>query len=161
MALYTETLADWIANGWSLPAVFAIMPAVNGETFSQTFSEYFSDWEIGFETEELFDKKLKVRAKVICPMYKDIIEQIQAKIHDGIFQNSNKVSRTTRNYINNDIISTIDDTTGNSAVTESFETTGSSQKESQTDVIIRYQNEIKSIYQKCLDEFKCLFMGVL
>ena len=161
MALYTETLADWIANGWKLPAVFAIMPAVNGETFSQTFLEYFSDWEIGFETEELFDKKLKVRSKVICPMYKDIIEQIQAKIHDGIFQNSNKVSRTTRNYINNDIISTIDDTTGNSAVTEDLETSGSSQKESQTDVIIRYQNEIRSIYQKCLDEFKCLFMGVL
>lgn len=165
MALYTETLSDWLKNGWELPLIFDLIPSIdngNGNitTFKEFFEDYFSEWEIGFETETLFNKKLNVTARIVCPLYKIKIEQITAKMNDGIFKNGKTSNNVVRNYFNNETISQLSDNQGNSAVSETNETSGSSARESITDVMIKYQNDIQSLYQRLLDEFKKLFMGL-
>lgn len=164
MALYTETLADYLANGNSLPEMFSqlpfinIEPNINGSTFTTLFTNYYSDWEIGFETEELFKKKLEAKANIVCPLYNQKIRQINQAIENGIFNNNATSSRTSRNYFNNETISQLSDAQGNSAVTENIES--NIPIDSQTDVIIKFQNQIDSLYQRLLDEFKSLFMGL-
>ena len=65
MALYTITLYNWLQNGFSLPAVFDTVPDISGMNFKTLFTYHFSDWEIGFETEEAFSRKLEAHANMI------------------------------------------------------------------------------------------------
>lgn len=68
MALYTETLYDYINNGNTLPVVFNEI-----EGFSDLFFGFYFDREIGFETEEIFKHKLEAFANVYVPVYKEKI----------------------------------------------------------------------------------------
>lgn len=68
MALYTETLYDYLNNGNTLPAVFDEI-----EGFSDLFAGFYFDREIGFETEEIFKHKLEAFANVYVPIFKEKI----------------------------------------------------------------------------------------
>ena len=71
MARYTETLAQYIANGNSLPPEFA---QITG--FEDLFKKYYCDHEIGFETETIFALKLEMYADIVIPFYKTKLERI-------------------------------------------------------------------------------------
>lgn len=69
MAKYTETLIDFLEAGGTLPAVFD-----NIAGFADLFVQRFCDYEIGFETPELFAQKLEGSAKIHIPYYKKLID---------------------------------------------------------------------------------------
>ena len=69
MAKYTETLVDYIKAGGTLPALFEEIAG-----FSDLFVQRFCDYEIGFETPELFALKLEVAAKIYIPYHKKLID---------------------------------------------------------------------------------------
>lgn len=66
MAKYTETFAEYIASGYSLPAEFADI-----EGFEDLFKLHYCDKEIGFETEAIFAMKLQEKATLYIPLYVD------------------------------------------------------------------------------------------
>ena len=69
MAKYTETLLDYIEAGGTLPALFGDITG-----FPELFVQRFCDYEIGFETPELFAQKLECAAKIHIPYYKKLID---------------------------------------------------------------------------------------
>lgn len=69
MAKYTETLLDYIEAGGTLPALFESI-----EGFPDLFVQRFCDYEIGFETPELFAQKLEGATKIHIPYYKKLID---------------------------------------------------------------------------------------
>ena len=69
MAKYTETLIDYIEAGGTLPALFESI-----EGFPDLFVQRFCDYEIGFETPDLFAQKLEGAAKIYIPYYKKLID---------------------------------------------------------------------------------------
>lgn len=69
MAKYTETLVDYIEAGGTLPALFEEIVG-----FADLFVQRFCDYEIGFETPELFTQKLEGAAKIYIPYYKKLID---------------------------------------------------------------------------------------
>ncbi len=72
MARYTETLADYIANGNSLPSNFSEI-----EDFEDMFKMHYCDHELGFETEAIFAVKLELYASIVIPVYKDKLARIE------------------------------------------------------------------------------------
>lgn len=75
MAKYTETLIDYLEAGGTLPALFESI-----EGFADLFVQRFCDYEIGFETPELFTQKLEGAAKIYIPYYKKLIDAQSALI---------------------------------------------------------------------------------
>lgn len=151
MALYTETLKDWLNNGFTLPAIFSSIPQLTSSmTFAQLFESYFGEWEIGFETEEMFEMKLNLKANIVIPLYVKKIEMINEQL-DNIFKNET----IRRTYLNNTNVSTLTDDVGNSA--ESVET---KIPDATLNAITTVQFRLNSIYENLLDEFKSLFMGL-
>lgn len=75
MAKYTETLADYLAGGRDLPAEFALI-----EGFDKLFVGKYVDHELGFETEDLFEIKLELKAALVIPIYKERLDQLNAAI---------------------------------------------------------------------------------
>lgn len=150
MALYTETLQDWLNNGFSLPTSFDLIQPLNETNFSDLFLSNYGEWEIGFETEEMFQMKLELKSNLVVPLYVKKIEMIDAEI-DKIFENKT----VRRTYLNNVEISTLTDDNGNSA--ESVETQNSTET---INAINAVQKRLNSVYQNLLDEFKSLFMGL-
>lgn len=69
MAKYTVTLVDYLEAGGTLPALFE---SIDG--FPDLFVQRFCDYEIGFETPELFAQKLEGVAKINIPYYKKLID---------------------------------------------------------------------------------------
>ena len=64
MALYTETLAEWLDDGNALPEEFAQLPGLEN-----AFLGRYVTREIGFETPWLFKLKLNAKAAEIVPLY--------------------------------------------------------------------------------------------
>ena len=75
MAKYTETLADYLAGGRDLPAEFALI-----DGFDKLFVGKYVDHELGFETEDLFEIKLELKAALVIPIYKERLDQLNAAI---------------------------------------------------------------------------------
>lgn len=150
MALYTETLQDWLNNGFSLPEIFDLIQPLNEKSFSDLFLSNYGEWEIGFETEEMFEMKLNLKANIVIPLYVKKIEMINEQL-DNIFKNET----IRRTYLNNTTVSTLTDDVGNSA--ESVETKIS---DATLNAITTVQFRLNSIYENLLDEFKSLFMGL-
>ena len=69
MAKYTMTLAEYLARGGALPSSFALI-----EGFEDLFIARYCDHEIGFETDELFNIKLDLKASLVMQLYKDKID---------------------------------------------------------------------------------------
>ena len=157
MAKYTIDLDDYLHEyHFELPSSFDLIPLLNGKTFSQLFEKYFLNWEIGFETCEMFEIELTALADLVCPFYAEKISQIQAKIDAGIFDTKSK--RTIRNFNNTSTINNLGDGNGNSAITE--ENSGIHPSESNLDAIQKYQNDIKNMYMQLIHEFYKVFMGL-
>ena len=157
MSLYTITLDDYLHEyNFGLPAAFDLIPLLNGKTFSQLFEKYFLNWEIGFETCEMFSSELTALADLICPLYAEKITQINNKINSGIFDN--KSTKTLKNYENNSDISVLDERSQNSAVTE--ETSGLHGNESNLDAIVKFENDVKNLYMRLIHEFYKAFTGL-
>lgn len=64
MAKYTELFGEWLQSN-QLPTIFNEI-----ENFSDLFTLQYIDKEIGFETEWLFEQKLKEKANILIPIYK-------------------------------------------------------------------------------------------
>lgn len=152
MALYTMTLYDWLQNGFELPEIFSEIPTLpeSEMTFAELFVYHFSEWEIGFETAESFERKLTQHANMIIPLYIKKIETIENE-YSNIFKNET----VRRSYLNNIVISTLDDDTGNSA--ESLEIKNPTET---INAIKQFQEKINSVYMSLLDEFQSMFVGL-
>lgn len=92
MARYTETLAEYIANGNSLPTSFA---QITG--FEDLFKKFYCDHELGFETEAIFAMKLELYADIIIPVYKDKLDRINSAW--SIWDNPTKTFSDSENLI--------------------------------------------------------------
>lgn len=157
MAQYTIRLSDYLTTyGYTLPEAFDDVPALNNVSFSDLFTQYYYEWEIGFETPELFQIKLNVEAQLICPFYTEKINAINEKIENGIF--NSEMVKTTRNYINSENIQDLTTGTGSDGQTETL--TGLHTSESMIDAIVKYQNDVRNLYYDLLEHFKKLFMGL-
>ena len=64
MAYFTETYLEWLEDGGQIPASFGLI-----EGFDKAFENRYCDREIGFETPELFQRKLDLRASEVMPIY--------------------------------------------------------------------------------------------
>ena len=73
MAKYTETLAEYLDKGGTLPTSFNLITG-----FEDLFKHYYCDKEIGFETELLFFMKLDMYAELNMQRYKDRIDRASA-----------------------------------------------------------------------------------
>lgn len=89
MAKYTETLIEYMRAGGVLPALFE---QIDG--FADLFVQRFCDYEIGFETPELFAQKLEGAAKRFVPFYKTLI-QSQNDLIAKLTTSYNRVHTTT------------------------------------------------------------------
>lgn len=88
MAKYTETLAEYLEKGGSLPTSFALITG-----FEDLFKHYYCDKEIGFETELLFFMKLDMTAELNMQRYKDKIDRLTAEWQ--LFANPTKTTADT------------------------------------------------------------------
>lgn len=66
MARYTETLAEFLKDGGTLPALFDTV-TINGEKLTDIFTAHFAAREIGFETPALFEMRLIAKAAILIP----------------------------------------------------------------------------------------------
>lgn len=176
MAKYTETFAEYVANGGVLPsASFALIP-----DFEDLFKERFCGSEIGFETETLFAIKLDLKARVIMPEYAArvaAIDKAMLKLEDPVKQRTEKReygkmhSETENDGSNTDL--PFDADTATPSLTTHAE--GSADTDAHTDdltytdyvtidenlrIIEQLDSDRKGIIERCLEEFKPLFMGV-
>ena len=71
MAKYTMLLTEYLESGGQLPASFSLI-----EGFEDLFVERFCDCELGFETPNLFEIKLDLRAKIVMPYYVEKINHL-------------------------------------------------------------------------------------
>ena len=92
MAKYTETLIDYMRAGGVLPALFE---QIDG--FPELFVQRFCDYEIGFETPELFAQKLDGAAKRFIPFYNKLI-QSQNDLIAKLTTSYNRVHTTTSDF---------------------------------------------------------------
>ena len=90
MAKYTETLVEYMRAGGVLPALFE---QIDG--FAELFVQRFCDYEIGFETPELFTQKLEGAAKRFIPFYKTLIDS-QNDLIAKLTTSYNRVHTSTR-----------------------------------------------------------------
>lgn len=91
MAKYTETLIEYMRAGGVLPALFE---QIDG--FADLFVQRFCDYEIGFETPELFAQKLEGAAKRFIPFYNTLI-QSQNDLIAKLTTSYHRVHITTNN----------------------------------------------------------------
>jgi len=91
MAKYTETLIDYMRAGGVLPALFE---QIDG--FPDLFVQRFCDYEIGFETPELFAQKLDGASKRFIPFYKTLIDS-QNELIAKLTTSYERIHTTTAN----------------------------------------------------------------
>lgn len=177
MAKYTETLAEYLEGGGTLPSSsFALVT-----DFEDLFKERFCGSEIGFETEALFAMKLDLKARLVMPAYAAKIAAVVAQL-TGIADNPTKWRYETRVYgkqhseTKNDGSATelpINQSIARPSSTSSLD--GSADTDEHTDTLefkeglsiderLRIIDELNKkafiLTEAALDEFKPLFMGV-
>lgn len=78
---YTCTLKQYIEEfHFDLPTIFDNVPLLDGTSFKELFISKFLTNEIGFETPDLFNAKLELKAKLVCPSYINKINWYQNNI---------------------------------------------------------------------------------
>ena len=172
MAKYTMLLAEYLARGGALPSSFALI-----EGLQDLFIGQYCDYEIGFETDELFSIKLEHKANLIIPLYKrriDLRAEYWTKASNPTKVRYEKATTTynmgaieskstelpidaedaTPNIINNTEAYTNDDVR---------ELRHEENGETLDEVLKALQflnTEVNDLIMKLLDEFKPLFMAV-
>ena len=176
MAKYTETFAEYVEGGGALPSSsFALIP-----DFEDLFKERYCGNELGFETELLFAMKLDMKARLVMPVYAARVAAIDAamlKLQTPLKQRTEKRnygkqhSETENDGDNTELPYDVD--TAIPAATTHAE--GSADVDAHEDnltytdyvtidenlrIIEQLDSNRKGIIEKCLEEFKPLFMGV-
>ena len=160
MALYTETLAEWLDDGNALPEECAQLPGLEN-----AFLGRYVTREIGFETPWLFKVKLNAKAAEIIPLYvgrAEALNTAEAAVLTGTKQ-SKTVNGKTRGTVTEMPINAT--TAQPNTVTQTdeaetrFETTGLTPDEAERAAEF-FTKRRASLVGKCADEFNDLFMGV-
>ena len=176
MAKYTELLADYLEGGGALPSSsFALIP-----DFEDLFKERFCSCEIGFETEALFCLKLDLKARIVMPVYAKRLAAINAamqKLEAPLKQRTEQRgygkqhSETENDGTATDLPYDVDTATP-SATThaegsadidyheDNFTTTDFVTIDENLRILESLGTKRESLIEKCLEEFKPLFMGV-
>ena len=172
MAKYTMLLAEYLQKGGQLPASFSLI-----QGFEDLFIAKYCDKEIGFETDELFRIKLEYTADLIMQSYADKIAT--RAIYWTKANNSTKTyyeKTTTLSNIGAQKNKTTD-LPFNSVDAEpnSISDLGERQDTGEVEITKQDDNDtldelmrmldflnkdVNTLVQKCLNEFKPLFMGV-
>ena len=176
MAKYTELFAEYVEGGGTLPSSsFALIP-----DFEDLFKERYCGSEIGFETEALFAIKLDMKARLIMPTYAARLTAIDAailKLQAPLKERSEKRGygkqhSETENDANNTELPFDADTalpSSKSHAEGSAEVDYHEDNMTYTDYVTIDENikiiealsgKRDSLIEKCLEEFKPLFMGV-
>lgn len=160
MAKYTELFIEYVQGGGTLPALFDEI-----EGFEDLFIQRFCDYEIGYETEELFKVKLDLKASLVIPVYKDRISKI-----NNYLNKINTPSKTiTQNYGETKASTTelpIDATTAEPSLINQNDEYTNEQIESDYSInniitMLKYlHKEDSNILEELLNEFKTCFLGV-
>jgi len=177
MAKYTETFAEYVEGGGTLPSSsFALI-----EDFEDLFKERYCASEIGFETESLFALKLDYKARVVMPLYASKIAAVVEQM-TGLKDNPTKWRYEEHNYgqqhsenethsdgteLPYDVASATPSSLANmngKATTDAHKDTLEFKEGLSVDERLRIIEQINrkafSLVEACLDEFKPLFMGV-
>lgn len=172
MAKYTMLLADYLARGGALPSSFALI-----DGFEEVFIGQYCDYEIGFETDELFKIKLEHKANLLIPKY---VERISLRAEYWTkASNPTKVryERATTQYnMGNQRIKTTElpfngATAQPSVINENEEYSNDDVRELRheengetLDEVIKMldflNKEVNDLVMKLLEDFKPLFMAV-
>lgn len=172
MAKYTLLLSEYLKDGFSLPSSFSLI-----DGFADLFAAYYCDKEIGFETEELFEIKLNMRAELIMQSYAEKIAErakYWAKIDSPAktFYSKESVSKSYGKQKSqgtelpfNAAEATPNTITESDAYNDSDErvkeTRSDGQDLSELMKILDYLNkDVSTLTEKCLNEFSSLFMKV-
>ena len=182
MAKYTELLAEYLEGGGALPSSsFALIP-----NFEDLFKERYCGSEIGFETEALFAIKLDMKARILMPLYAariDAVDAAIAKLKNPLKQRTEKRGYGKQHSENNTDGSNTDlpydyveggtnplptpsslSHMGGSADVDYHEDNLTFTEYVTIDENIRIietlSQQRSGLIEKCLDEFKPLFMGV-
>lgn len=172
MAKYTKTLEEFMNGGGSLPSLFDQI-----EGFRQLFLMRFLDYEIGFNDDLAFSRKLTEKAMLYIPEFKKKIALIAT-----YYTKAENPTRTHYDTVNTVLVvgdqSTsikelpIDPATAQpSSITESDEytnhdtrsATATDEGETTAEVIAMLDalnKEIAPLVEKLLNKFECCFMGV-
>lgn len=172
MAKYTMLLAEYLERGGALPSSFSQI-----QGFEDAFIAEYCDSELGYETPNLFSIKLEAKANLIMKVYKEKIDE--RAIYWTKLRNPTKVyyEKATTKY---DMGPTKGKSTQlpfdaedaepniiNEADAVHNEDVRETRKEDNGETIdevmrvLDYLNkEVNTLVQKCLAEFKTLFMQV-
>lgn len=172
MAKYTMLLAEYLQKGGQLPASFGLI-----QGFEDLFVGTYCDHEIGFETDALFSIKLETKANLIMQEYADKIsaratywtkatnpvkvhyEKTTTKTNIGAQQNKNTDLPFDAMTAEPNTISDLGEREDNGIVEIRKEDNGETIDELMR--MLDYLNkDVTTLVQKCLAEFKTLFMGV-
>lgn len=176
MAKYTELFKDYLEGGGALPSSsFALIP-----DFEDLFKERYCGSEIGFETEALFAIKLDMKARLVMPVYAARLAAIDAAMNK---LKTPLKERTEKRGFGKQHSETENDGSGTDLPYDAEDATPStlSHNEGSADVDYHEDNYTYTDYvtidenlriiqelgskrdgliEKCLEEFKPLFMGV-
>lgn len=164
MAYFTETYFEWLEDGGAIPASFGLI-----DGFEKAFENRYCDREIGFETPELFQRKLDLRASEVMPIYSARLTAFENLDYEPTKKNTSKATIGKRKTSMADLpinavsstepvpstISATDEAT-DSQTNEASGFTPSERIEWEKALLERRT----SILQTCLDEFEPLFMQV-
>ena len=172
MAKYTMTLAEYLARGGALPSSFALI-----EGFEDLFVAHYCDHEIGFETNELFNIKLELKANLVMQLYKDKIDA--RALYWAKVPNPTKVhyELATTNYDMGKQKVKTTELPFDSAVAEPNLINENDAYHNKDEREVRHEDngetidevmrmldylnkDTTTLIEKCLNEFKTLFMGV-
>ena len=172
MAKYTMLLAEYLAKGGALPSSFALI-----EGFESAFIGRYCDKEIGFETDALFSIKLEAKADLIMQAY---AERIAERVYYWAnVENPTKFyyEKATTNYeMGKQKIKTTElpfdsETAEPNLINENDAYHNEDEREvrkedngESIDEVMRMldflNKDVTTLVEKCLNEFKTLFMAV-
>lgn len=165
-------LAEYLAKGGALPSSFALI-----EGFEDAFIGRYCDKEIGFETDALFSIKLEAKADLIMQAYADRIAErayYWAKVenpskvyyehaHTKYNMGEQKIKTTELPFNSTNAEPNV--INQNDAYENKDARCAKKKEEGQTiDELMRMldflNKDVTTLVEKCLDEFKPLFMAV-
>lgn len=179
MARYTELFSEYLESGGQLPAAFSQIAG-----FEDLFKLKYADYELGFETPELFALKLIGLAELKIPAYAARIARVEALEELVLTGNKThtKTGATKRDYgARTNSSADLPSIPFSIASPDSYTPTEISKADAYTDKEIydeikdidtgltaaeaansikELERKVKTLKEECLEEFKPLFMQI-
>lgn len=172
MSKYTMLLADYLARGGALPSSFALI-----EGFENLFLGQYCDYEIGFETDELFKIKLEHKANLLLPLYAEKINlraeywlkatnptKVRYEKATSVYNmGAQRITTSELPFIGNEATPNVVNRNDEYSNDDVRELRHEENGETLDEVIkmLEYLNrEVNDLIMKLLNEFKPLFMAV-